>query len=82
MELLEAMDRGERPWEARRAKEESKTSRECALPLTDECHHYTKRRDVGWDVQKYKIMSLSSCQLKTNLFSQILGSEIQHILSV
>ncbi|CAG8956800.1 hypothetical protein HYFRA_00011189 [Hymenoscyphus fraxineus] len=23
------------------------------FPLTDECHHYTRRQDVPWDIQKY-----------------------------
>ena len=23
------------------------------FPLTDECHHYTQRNQVPWDIQKY-----------------------------
>ena len=78
-ELLDGMDRKERPWETRRQECEEKLAAEekqskkrkgadtsedqvlvggdisgldPAFPLTDECHHYTRRRDVGWDIQK------------------------------
>lgn len=78
-ELLEGMDRKERPWETRRKSfvvednQDKKRKRtrtgtppsifffpdrghlpelEPSFPLTEECHHYVRRKDVGWDIQK------------------------------
>jgi hypothetical protein len=83
-ELLDGMDRGERPWEKRRrdhdlanetnpnkkrkekdgnpspasgdheiADVSAETTRNSKpFPLTGQCHHYVRRSDVDWDIQK------------------------------
>lgn len=81
-ELLDGMDRKERPWETRRkvfveklAEEKKGKKRkrvetgedqvmgdlselDSSFPLTEECHHYIRKKDVGWDIQKLVSSSL------------------------
>lgn len=73
-ELLDAMNRGERPWETRRAAIKSNAGHNNTLPLTDDCHHYTRRKDVEWDIQKYCYITKNYVPLLTAI--QILGPEI------
>jgi hypothetical protein len=55
------------------------TNEDKFFPLTKDCHHYTRRADVDWDIQKYVLVPQT--HYSSNSF-QVLGPALQHILVI
>ena len=70
-QLLKVLKLGQQPWKERIPVNKEKRDGGDILPLTDECHHYTHRKDVDWDIQKYGLRYTSNSQFRTDSLTGI-----------